>query len=124
MSDEIDEAFDEFLAAGEAPWIVRRNGDGVDGAGGGHLPAGALDLPRLDSAFMANFLSGKSQRNWFLPDFMLLADADPAFRFDVVQRTGEVTPDGKPVNQATLALSLRSEIPANLKHLGAALGPV
>jgi hypothetical protein len=123
--DEIDKAFDEFLAAGQAPWIVRRNGDGVDSGPNPDLPAGTLDLPRLDAAFPANLLSGKSKRSWFLPDFTLLADADPAFRFDVVQRAGQVTPDGKPVNQATLALSLRSEIPANLKHvLAAPEGPV
>jgi len=117
VTDQIDEAFDEFLAARQATWIVRRNGDSVDGGRSAHLPAGAQDLPRLDTPFPANLLSGNSHRNWFLPDFMLLADADPAFRFDVVQRAGEVTPDGKPVNQATLALSLRSEIPANLARI-------
>jgi hypothetical protein len=121
--EEFDKAFDEFLAAGLAPWIVKRNGASVDGGRSADLPAGALplDLPRLDAAFAAPLLSGNSNRSWFLPDFMLLADADPAFRFDVVQRAGEVTPDGKPVNQATLALSLRSEIPANLKQILAAI---
>ena len=45
----------------------------------------------------------------------------PAFRFDVIQRSGEVTPDGRPVNQATLVLSLRTEIPANLKSVVSAM---
>jgi hypothetical protein len=120
VTDKIDEAFDAFLAARQAPWIVKRNGDGVDDAGNINLPAGALDMPRLDAVFPANLLSADSRRGWFLPDFMLLVDADPAFRFEVVQRAGEVTPDGKPVNQATLALSFRTEIPANLKHVLAA----
>ena len=90
MSDEIDTAFDEFLLSGQAPWIVRRNGDGVDGGRNPDLPAGALDLPRLDAVFPANLLSGNSHRSWFLPDFILLADADPAFRFHVVQQAGQV----------------------------------
>ena len=116
MEEEINIAFDMFLAARQAPWIVRRNGIALADAGGIKLPAGALDLPRLDEVFPANLLSADRQRGWFLPDFKLV-DADPAFRFDVVQQAGEVTPDGKPVNQATLALSFRTEIPANVKHV-------
>ncbi|HWK47888.1 MAG TPA: hypothetical protein VNT30_24410 [Stellaceae bacterium] len=116
MADEIDQFFDNFLATGGAPWIASRTGDSVDATPDTRLPPGILDLPQLDAVFPANMLSSSTNKSWYIPAFDLLAD-DEAFHFDVVQSADGVTPEGKPVNAATLTLSLKSEIPANLKPI-------
>jgi hypothetical protein len=123
VTDDVDTAFDQFIAAGLAPWIVARNGDGFDAVINITMPAEAPDLPRLDATFLAGLLmSGKDVNlswpsrifTWYIPEFALLGDGDPAFRFAVTQKAGEVTQDGRPVNQATLTLSLRAGLPARL----------
>jgi hypothetical protein len=107
--------FDEFIAAGMAPWLVARVGDVVPTAISGQaaLPQDALDVPQLDTAFMPNMLSGARGDDWFIPEFTLLADADPAFALAVVQ-TGEIADDEGPFNRATLTLTLRAVRPKNL----------
>ncbi|MGH3380724.1 MAG: hypothetical protein ACRDP6_38915, partial [Actinoallomurus sp.] len=115
MEKVLDAAFDEFVAAGNAPWLVARIGAGVPSAPSDQvaatLPANALDVPRLESGLFPGTLGERGE--WFQPDLALSADADPAFGFAAIQ-TGEVAADGGPFNRATLTFSLRAIKPAGL----------
>lgn len=82
----VDTAFDEFIATGQAPCLATRHGASVADTGGIQLPAGQLDLPRLDATWVANLLSGDRGSEWFWPDFTLRADNDPTFDFTATQR--------------------------------------
>lgn len=127
-ADEIagfNAGFDEFVASGAAPWIASRTGDGVDAVfqtdqaddASAHfdVPAGAPRLPRLDVAFTDGLLNDQANATtWYIPQLMPSGQADPAFRFAVTQKEGEVTPQGRPVNEATLTLSLLPALPGLL----------
>jgi hypothetical protein len=116
IENEFNAAFDEFIAAGLAPWLVARTGGGLPSVPSDEvaatLPDYALDVPRLESGLSRDMLGG-GHGEWFLPDFALFADADPAFSFAVAQ-TGDVAGDGGPFNRATLRLSLRAVMPAGV----------
>jgi hypothetical protein len=115
---EFNAAFDEFVAAGLAPWIARRTGDGFDAVDHIKIPEGAPRLPRLDATFIEGLLGGRDNTtSWYIPKFTLLDGEDPAFRVAVTQKAGEVTPQGRPVNQATLTLSLQPVMPHNVAIL-------
>jgi hypothetical protein len=120
FEEEQDAAFDEFIAAGLAPWLVARIGDGLLSAVSGEakLPENALDVPRLEGDFMPNTLAGVPDE-WFLPEFALVTEGDPGFAFSVTQ-TGDVGEDGRPFNRATLELSLRAVAPDNLAVIAVA----
>jgi len=120
FEEDQDAAFDEFIAAGLAPWLVARTGAGLPSAasGEGQLPQNALDLPRLEGDFTPNTLAGVPDE-WFLPEFALVTEGDPAFGFAVTQ-AGDPGNDGKPFNRATLTLSLRAVTPANLAAIARA----
>jgi len=114
-----DSAFDKFLASGAVPWIAGRTGDGVDASidGGGHyaLPANPPPLPALDTPFTGGTLAAPDTiTTWYMPQFALLPQLgtdDPAFGFAVTQQAGAVTQQGRPVNQATLTLTLAAVLP-------------
>ena len=136
LEAEMDAAFDEFIAAGGAPWIVRRAGqsvaaigrtDGTDAIAGFDVPGGAPRLPRLDVAFSDGLLDDPGNAaTWSIPEFAPLGGGtqDPAFLFAVTQKAGEVTRQGRPVNQATLTLSLLPALPGLLVSDAPAPGDV
>jgi len=122
---ELNEAFDEFVAASAAPWIVRRTGDGfeairrtdsTDAFAHFDLPADGPRLPRLDAAFSDGLLDDPDiATTWYIPQLGPSGgDQDPAFQFAVTQQAGEVTRQGRPVNRATLTLSLLPALPGLL----------
>lgn len=118
-SSDTEAAFDEFLAAGLAPWVAARIGVGLPSPpnedGVALLPPDALDIPRLEGGIFPNVVGG-GHGEWFLPEFSLLAEPDPAFSFAASQ-SGEVSDNGEPFNRATLTLSLAMGLPANLVAL-------
>ena len=133
---EFEAAFDKFVAAGGAPWIVGRTGksveairrtDGTDAIARFDFPGGAPRLPRLDVAFSDGLLDDPDNgATWSIPDFVPLGgdSPDPAFQFAVTQKAGQVTRQGRPVNQATLTLSLLPTLPGLLVSDAPAPGDV
>ena len=113
----LDQAFDQHIAAGVAPWLVARNGEGflADTQPAPAVPAGAPPRPRLDSAWVPNAFADTGGDYW-LPAFEVLPAGDTAFRFAVTQ-TGEVDDEGEPFNRATLTLSLGVVMPASLRQI-------
>jgi hypothetical protein len=132
----LDAAFDEFVAAGGAPWIVARTGKSVtpirrtdagDAIARFGVPAGAPRLPRLDTAFSEGLLDDPDNAaTWCIPEFMPFGGdkPDPAFQFAVTQKSGQVTRQGRPVNQAILTLSLQPALPGLLVSDAPAPGDV
>jgi hypothetical protein len=128
MVAEYNAAFDDFLGSGAAPWIVGRTGEGVDAiprtdGPGFDVPADGPRLPRLDATFIDGLLDDPTNATtWSIPQLMPFAfgdsDPDPAFQFAVTQKEGEVTPQGRPVNQGTLTLSLLPGLPGLLVNDG------
>ncbi|MFG1798383.1 hypothetical protein [Nocardia sp. NPDC049149] len=117
MNADIDNAFDAYLAAGLAPWIVERIGPSVATTEPGHArrPEGSLDIPDLYGTLMRDVLGvSNSIKEWYRPDFVLPA-ADPVFSFAVVQ-TGEVDADGNPFNRARLTMTINPILPAHLAN--------
>jgi hypothetical protein len=117
FEDELNAAFDEFLSAGLAPWLVARTGAGLPSAPSGEakLPENALDVPRLEGDAVADLLVGRHFSHWFRPEFAVATEFDPVFIF-AVNQTGDVGNDG-PFNRATLRLSLRTVMPANVAEI-------
>ncbi|HZR53415.1 MAG TPA: hypothetical protein VFB06_28410 [Streptosporangiaceae bacterium] len=127
-------AFDEFVGSRAAPWIACRIGEGVDAifhTDQGNdanaqfdVPAGAPPLPRLDVAFADGEQEDQvNATTWYIPRFALLPQTgveDPGFQFAVTQKAGEVTPQGRPVNQATLTLTLAGLAPGPGKTMSPA----
>ncbi|MCX5521343.1 hypothetical protein OG342_00325 [Streptomyces bobili] len=110
---QIEQAFDEFLAAEPKPWLVGRTGDHiasvVNESRTAELPADAPLLPRLESSSSPDVLAFGPfpEATWFLPAYILLAK-DPRFTFAVVQNAGDVDDDGGgPFNRATFTLTLK-----------------
>ncbi|MFE0648498.1 hypothetical protein ACFVZH_07920 [Streptomyces sp. NPDC059534] len=117
---EVEQAFDEFLAAEPKHWLVGRFGEHIDSVvneeRSAELPADLMDMPRLESNFFREAVGVDPDRTWYLPRFALVDDLlgeDENFAFEVVQN-GDVAEDGGPFNRATLTLTFDAVVPDHL----------
>ncbi|MFF7779161.1 hypothetical protein ACFZCG_32635 [Streptomyces tanashiensis] len=129
---EIEQAFDEFLAAEPKHWLVGRVGDHVDSVvneeRSAELPADAVKMPRLESAFLPDAVGPSADTLWYLPRFALYDEVlgeDPRFAFEVVQN-GDLEEDGRPFNRAVLKVGVAAVAPEHLAsaEAGSTLRPV
>lgn len=108
---EIDPFFDQFLAAGTAPWLIRRRDEAIGPVeSNSGLPPDVPDAPQLHAAgFPMKGVFFSLGGEFYVPDYALSGPGDdPHFAFAVTQN-GEVDEaDGGPFNRATLTVSVRS----------------
>lgn len=109
---DVDSAFDEYIAGGLAPWLVRRNGSGLWADRSPEsisVPASAEGLPRLEGTDTPHLVDRRELvGGWYQPAFSVRGD-DPDFAFAAVQ-TGEPADDGGPFNRATLTVSFHADV--------------
>ncbi|CAM5244343.1 hypothetical protein STANM309S_05182 [Streptomyces tanashiensis] len=97
---EIEQAFDEFLAAEPKHWLAGRFGEHIESVlneeRSAELPADVREMPRLESNFFHDAVGTDAATLWYLPEFTLIDDQlgeDPEFAFDAEQ-PGSVAEDG------------------------------
>ncbi|GGY09292.1 hypothetical protein [Streptomyces tanashiensis] len=117
---EIEQAFDEFLAAEPKHWLAGRFGEHIESVlneeRSAELPADVREMPRLESNFFHDAVGTDAATLWYLPEFTLIDDQlgeDPEFAFDAEQ-PGSVAEDGGPFNTAVLKVSIDAVRPAHL----------